>query len=170
MSTVWTSSPRLRRRGLRRIHQMSAELHSLRTACFYHLMNTRLYSPFTPCFHHRLRCSIAGTDASSLGFIEKQSSEKQRTNHNTAKQSTPPQNKAKQTLENRCINQRANVRHAEQLEGNKSKHHAARQNTAMQNMPKQPKLNQCIKTASSSASHKSQQSMAEQSKHRKTHV
>ena len=63
--------PRLRRRGLRRLHQMSAELHSLRTACFYHLMNTRLHSPFTPCFHHRLRCSIAGTDASSLGFIEK---------------------------------------------------------------------------------------------------
>ena len=141
MSTVWTSSPRLRRRGQRRLHLMSAELHSLRTACFYHLMNTRLHSPFTPCFHHRLRCSIAGTDASSLGFIEKkQSSEKQRTNHNAAKQSTPPQNKAKQTLANRCINQRAYVRHAEQLEGNKSKHHAARQNTAMQNMPKQPKL------------------------------
>ena len=171
MSTVWTSSPRLRRRGLRRLHQMSAELHSLRTACFYHLMNTRLHSPFTPCFHHRLRCSIAGTDASSLGFIEKQSSEKQQTHHNTATAiGTPPQNKAKQTLANRCINQRAYVRHAEQLEGNKSKHHAARQNTAMQNMPKQPKLNQCIKTASSSASHKSLQSMAEQSKHWKTHV
>ena len=122
--------PRLRRRGLRRLHQMSAELHSLRTACFHHLMNTRLHSPFTPCFHHRLRCSIAGTDASSLGFIEKQSSETQR----------KPQNEAKQTLANRCINQRAYVRHAEQLEGNKSKHHAARQNTAMQNMPKQPKL------------------------------
>ena len=164
MSTVWTSSPRLRRRGLRRLHQMSAELHSLRTACFYHLMNTRLHSPFTPCFHHRLRCSIAGTDASSLGFIEKNKAAKNN------EQITTLQNKAKQTLANRCINQRAYVRHAEQLEGNKSKHHAARQNTAMQNMPKQPKLNQCIKTASSSASHKSQQSMAEQSKHRKTHV
>ena len=79
MSTVWTSSPRLRRRGLRRLHQMSAELHSLRTACFYHLMNTRLHSPFTPCFHHRLRCSIAGTDASSLGFIGK-TEQRKRTN------------------------------------------------------------------------------------------
>ena len=94
MSTVWASSPRLRRRGLRRLHQMSAELHSLRTACFYHLMNTRLHSPFTPCFHHRLRCSIAGTDASSLGFIEKTKQRKTtnesqhcKTKHTTAKQS-----------------------------------------------------------------------------------
>ena len=96
MSTVWTSSPRLRRRGLRRLHQMSAELHSLRTACFYHLMNTRLHSPFTPCFHHRLRCSIAGTDASSLGFIEKKTRQRKTTNtsqhcisngHTTAKHS-----------------------------------------------------------------------------------
>ena len=149
--------PRLRRRGLRRLHQMSAELHSLRTACFYNLMDTR--------------CSIAGTDASSLGFIGKQNNEKERTHHNTASaMDTPPQNTAEQTLANRCINQRAYVRHAEHLEGHKSKHHSTKQNTAIQNMPKQPKLNQCIKTASSSASHKSLQSMAEQSKHWKTHV
>ena len=118
MSTVWTSSPRLRRRGLRRLHQMSAELHSLRTACFYHLMNTRLHSPFTPCFHHRLRCSIAGTDASSLGFIEKQSSEKQRTKHNTAKQSTPPQNKSwpyYRIFSNQIRNQHVIAHHVSQL-------------------------------------------------------
>ena len=61
--------PRLRRRGLRRLHQMSAELHSLRTACFYNLMDTR--------------CSIAGTDASSLGFIGKP---EQRKRTNTSQQ------------------------------------------------------------------------------------
>ena len=134
MSTLLTSSPRLRRRGLRRLHQMSAELHSLRTACFYHLMNPRLYSPFTPCFHHRLRCSIAGTDASSLGFIEKKTKRRKTTNesqhcktkHTTAKQSKANFSKPMYKSTSLCASRRTTRRQQIKAPRCKTKHSNAK--------------------------------------------